>query len=185
MVRWRNAFPDSDRAGRIDGVVEFERCDGCGFNGEEWSDAAAISAIAGLPIRFASAVAGLSSDELLRRPVDGQWSIAEYADHVREVLFGMRFLLAIVVTQPGTDLGESPSSSFEPEPRQIDIDAALAGIEREVTSFLESCSELSPNEWASVVMLDGLNIDPHRIVRHAVHDSTHHLLDMERLRLAL
>jgi hypothetical protein len=57
--------------------VDFERCDECGFNGEEWSDAAAISAIAGLPTRFANAVAGLNSDDLLRRPVDGQWSIAE------------------------------------------------------------------------------------------------------------
>jgi len=176
---------DSERAGRIDGVVDFERCDECGFNGEEWSDAAAISAIERLPTRFADVVAGLSSDDLLRRPLDGQWSIAEYADHVREVLFGMRFLLDIAVTQPGTDLGESPSSPIEPEPRQIDIDAALAGIEREVTSLLRTFSELSPNEWHSIVTLDGANVDPHWIVRHAVHDSTHHLLDMERLRLVL
>jgi len=32
------------------------------------------------------------------------WSIAEYADHVRRVLFGMRFLLDTAVTQPGTVL---------------------------------------------------------------------------------
>jgi hypothetical protein len=165
--------------------VDFERCNECGFNGEEWSDAAAISAIAGLPTRFANVAAGLSSDDLVRRPVDGQWSIAEYADHVREVLFGMRFLLDIAVTQPGTDLGESPSSPFEPKPRQIDIDATLVGIEREVTSLLRTVSELSPNEWHSTVTLDGANVDPHWIVRHAVHDSTHHLLDMERLRQAL
>jgi hypothetical protein len=171
--------------GRIDGVVDFERCDECGFNGEEWSDAAAISAIEDLPTRFADVVAGLSSEGLLRRPVDGQWSIAEYADHVREVLFGMRFLLDIAVTQPGIDLGESPFSPFEPEPRLIDIDAALVGIEREVSSLLTTFSELSPNEWYSIVTLDGASVDAHWIVRHAVHDSTHHLLDMEHLRLAL
>jgi hypothetical protein len=165
--------------------VDFERCDECGFNGQEWSDAAAASAIEGLPTRFANAVAGLSSDDLGRRPVDGQWSIAEYADHVREVLFGMRFLLDIAITQRGTDLGESPSSPFEPEPRQIDIDAAVAGIEREVTSLLQTFSELSFDEWHAIVTLDGASVDPHWIVRHAVHDSTHHLLDMERLRLAL
>ena len=178
-------MPDSEGAGGIDGVVDSEQCDECGFNGEEWSDAAAISAIAALPARFAGAVAGLGSDDLLRRPVDGQWSIAEYADHVREVLFGMRFLLDSAVTQPGTDLGASPSSSFEPKPRHIDVDAALVGIEREVTSLLESFSELSPNERNSMVMLDGINVGPHWIVRHAVHDSTHHLYDIERLRRAL
>lgn len=165
--------------------MDFELCHGCGFNGEEWSDAAAISAIAGLPIRFASAVGGLSSDDLLRRPVDGQWSIAEYADHVREVLFGMRFLLDVAVAQPGTDLGQPPPSSFEPQPRQIVIDAVLVGIERKVTSLLTSFSELSTNEWHSAVTLGGLDVDPHWIVRHTVHDSTHHLLDIERLRLAL
>jgi hypothetical protein len=178
-------MPDSERAGRIDGAVDSETCDECGFDGEEWSDAVAISAIAGLPARFANAVIGLSSDELLRRPVDGQWSIAEYLDHVREVLFGMRFLLDVAVQQPATALGESPSSPVQPEPRQIDIDAALVAIEREVTSLLESFSELSPNEWHSIVTLDGINVDPGWIVRQAVHDSTHHLVDIEHLRSAL
>jgi hypothetical protein len=97
----------------------------------------------------------------------------------------MRFLLGIAVTQPGTDLGESPSSTFEPEPHQIVVDAALVGLEREVTSLLKIFSELAPNEWHSTVTLDGANVDPHWIVRHAVHDSTHHLHDMERLRRAL
>lgn len=165
--------------------MKFERCHECGFNGEEWSDAAAISAIEGLPTRFADVVVGLSSDDLLGRRVDGLWSISEYANHVREVLFGMRFLLDIAVTQPGTDLGESPSSPFELEPRQIDLDAALAGMEREVTSLLRAFSDLSTNEWHSVVTLDGANVDPDWILRHAVHDSTHHLLDIERLRRAL
>lgn len=175
---------DAERAARID-PVNFERCDKCGFNGEEWSDAAAISTIGDLPAGFVEAVAGLSSDELLRRPVEGQWSIAEYADHVREVLFGMRFLLEIATSQPGTNLGQSPSSLFEPEPRPIDIDAALAGIRRETTSLIESFSVLSPHELESVVILDGANVDPRWMVRHAVHDSTHHLFDIAELRRAL
>jgi hypothetical protein len=45
------------------------------------------------------------------------WSIAEYVDHVREVLFGMRFLLDTAVHDPGTDLAEPPEPSFEPEQR--------------------------------------------------------------------
>jgi hypothetical protein len=160
-------------------------CDECGFDGEEWTDAGALSAIAGLPALFASAVAGLSPDQLLRRPVNGQWSIAEYGDHVREVLFGMRFLLDMAAAQPGTDLGESPSSPFQPEPRHIDTGAVLVGIEREVSSLLESFSNLSPIQWHSSVILDGIDVDPSWIVRHAVHDATHHLVDIEDLRSAL
>jgi hypothetical protein len=65
------------------------------------------------------------------------------------------------------------------------FDVALLGIEREATSFLGSLTELTPNQWDAIVTLDRTNVDPHWIVRHAVHDSNHHLLDIERLRLAL
>jgi hypothetical protein len=171
-------------AGRID-LVTMERCDHCGFDGEDWNDANAIKAVAGLPARWVEAVSGLTSDHLRRRPVAEMWSIAEYADHVREVLFGMRFLLDTAVMQPGTDLGKPPEPRFDPEPRLIEIDSALAGIDREATSLRDRLAELPPTAWCSKAIVDENEIDPHWIVRHAVHDATHHLLDVERLRGAL
>ena len=113
------------------------------------------------------------------------WSIAEYADHVREVLFGMRFLLDTAISQPGTDLGESPPSQFEPQPRQIDVEAALNGIDSEARSLSQQLAELSSDEWLLTVTFDGTSVDPHWIARHTVHDATHHLLDIARLRSAL
>jgi S-DNA-T family DNA segregation ATPase FtsK/SpoIIIE len=165
--------------------MDFEKCDECGFIGEKWSDAKATSAIADLPARFADAVAGLNPNELLRRPIENHWSIAEYTDHVREVVFGMRVLLEMVVSQPGIDLGDSHASPFEPQPRKIDVDVALLGLEREATSFLDSLTKLTPNQWDTSVTLDRTDVDPHWIIRHTVHDSNHHLLDIKRLRLAL
>ena len=54
----------------------------------------------------------------------------EYTDHVRETAFGMRFALDVVrARSPGTDLGDPPTSRFEPEPRRIDVDRALAGFD--------------------------------------------------------
>ena len=88
--------------------VSVERCEECGFDSDDWSDASAIAAIQRLPERWTTAVAGLTSSDQLWRPVPQMWSIAEYADHVREVLFGMRFLLDTAISQPGTDLGEAP-----------------------------------------------------------------------------
>ena len=113
------------------------------------------------------------------------WSIAEYADHVRGVLFGMRFLLDTAVTQPGSDLGNAPPSQFDPEPPFIEVDLALAGIAREATALRERLSALPPDAWISQVVSDGNYIDAHWIVRHAVHDATHHLLDVERIVAAL
>jgi len=113
------------------------------------------------------------------------WSMAEYADHVREVLFGMRLLLDTAISQPGTDLGESPPQRFAPQPRQIDVGAALDGIDREARSLCRQLHGLSPHDWSLTVTFDGTSVDPHWIARHIVHDATHHLLDIGRLRSAL
>ncbi len=162
-----------------------ERCKECGFDSDDWSDASAIAAIQRLPLQWTTAVAGLTPRDRLRRPVHQMWSIAEYADHVREVLFGMRFLLDTAISQPGTDLGESPPQEFASQPRLIDVDAALDGIDHEARSLSQQLSELSSHDWFVTVRFDGTSVDPHWIARHIVHDVTHHLLDIGRLRSAL
>ena len=40
-----------------------ERCDQCGFDGEDWDDATATEAVVGLPARWVEAVSGLTSDD--------------------------------------------------------------------------------------------------------------------------
>lgn len=162
-----------------------ERCGQCGFDSDDWTDAGAIAAIRLLPTRWDTAVAGLTAGDRIRRPIDTMWSIAEYADHVREVLFGMRFLLDSAVTRPGTDLGQSPASEFDSQPRPIDLQTALDGIEHEAGALSEELSDLSVGDWSLTVTFDAISVDPHWIARHSVHDATHHLLDVERLRSAL
>jgi hypothetical protein len=88
-------------------LMAVERCDQCGYDADDWSDSSAITAIEGLPARWHEALADLASGDLHRRPIRSMWSIAEYADHVREALFGMRFLLDTTLTTPGADLGMS------------------------------------------------------------------------------
>ena len=165
--------------------VSVERCGECGFDSDDWNDASAIAAIQRLPLQWTAAIAGLTPDDQHRRPIHQTWSIAEYTDHVREVLFGMRFLLATAISQPGTDLGDSPPEQFASQPRQIDVEAALDGIDHEARSLSEQLSELSSDDWFLTVTFDGTSVDPHWIARHTVHDATHHLLDIGRLRSAL
>jgi hypothetical protein len=165
--------------------VGVERCGECGFDSDDWSDTGAIAAIRHLPSEWNTAVAGLTPKDQLRRPVHQMWSIAEYTDHVREVFFGMRLLLGTAISQPGTDLGQSPPSQFASQPRQIDVQAALGGIDHEARSLSQQLSELSADDWSLTVTFDGTSVDPHWIARHIVHDATHHLLDIARLRSAL
>jgi hypothetical protein len=113
------------------------------------------------------------------------WSIAEYVDHVREVLFGMRFLLDVALADPGTDLGDAPVPTLEPEPRVVDVDAALAGLAAEAEQLGDTLAATTPKAWTSQVIVDGDELDVHWIARHAVHDPTHHLDDVARLRATL
>jgi hypothetical protein len=149
------------------------------------TDAAALDEIAGLGERWTAAIAGLKADDLGRRPVVTMWSIAEYVDHVREVLFGMRFILDVAVDSPGTDLGASPQPAFAEVPRPVDVTAALGGIVRESEALHERFLELSPDEWSAEVTFDDAAHDAHWVCRHAVHDATHHLGDVRRLETAL
>jgi hypothetical protein len=83
------------------------------------------------------------------------WSIAEYVDHVREILFGMRFLMDTALSDPGTDLGDSPEPRFDPEPRVIAIDTALTGLADEAKQLSDALAAVQPDGWASSVIVGG------------------------------
>jgi hypothetical protein len=113
------------------------------------------------------------------------WSIAEHTDHVRETVFGMRFLLDTALAEAGTSLGEPPVPRSDPEPRAIDVVVALAGFEDEVARLCERLDSITPDQWSSWVTVGSDRVDVHWIARHAVHDVTYHLGDVARLRAAL
>ena len=165
--------------------MAIERCEACGFDSERWSDDDADAAVAELPARFVDAVRGLGEDVVQTRPIAGTWSIVEYVDHVREVLFGMRFLLDSAVAQPGVDLGDAPSAEFSAEPRAIEINTALSGLHREAQALRNALSEVFATSSLATVIFDGTEVDAYWICRHALHDALHHLGDIERLRQLL
>lgn len=165
--------------------MNLERCAQCGFDGGTWTDAEATARLAELPALWAASINGIDPTDLLRRPILGMWSVAEYTDHVRETVFGMRFVLERALTEPGVDLGTAPEPRFDPEPRPINVSRALAAFEEEVGQLLKHLTALGAERWSSGAVIGGEPVDVHWIVRHAVHDVSHHLGDVERLGAAL
>jgi hypothetical protein len=162
-----------------------ERCAECGFDGSLWTDADAVATITTRPTWWAEAIAGLSGESLDRRPIASMWSIGEYTDHVREVVFGMRFVLDTALTAPGTDLGDPPEAGFDADARVVDVPQSLADFTNEVQVLVQRLEDTPGDAWRSSVTIGGDVVDVHWIARHAVHDVTHHLMDVERLRAAL
>ena len=159
-----------------------ERCDECGFDSEPWTDHDALAAVAALPDRSRDAVRGLDAAQVNTRPIPTMWSIGEYSDHIRETIFGMRFLLDTATTTPGTVLGPPPEPAFQPEPRPFDVDVAISAFAAEITQLVDRLNQLAPDEWDMTVIIGDDTVDAHWIVRHAIHDVTHHLDDINRLR---
>lgn len=162
-----------------------ERCAECGFDGANWTDKSTLDAIAGLPERWTLAVQNVEPSATGRRLIAVRWSIAEYVDHVRETLFGMRFILDIALTRPGTDLGDPPDPTFAPVPKDVDIEAALTQLGDEANRLHDRLAGLTPDEWQASLRFGGESHDAHWICRHAIHDATHHLGDIEQLKAAL
>jgi hypothetical protein len=162
-----------------------EVCLQCGFDGTTWTDDAALVEIGRIPDRWVGALRAVPPADAGRRPIAGMWSIAEYVDHVRETFFGMRFVVDTALDAPGTDLGAPPTNRFDPEPRAIDVDRSLSGLRREAALLGDRLQAVSVEEWTAEVVLDGETIDLRWVARHAVHDATHHLADVARLRSAL
>src|SRR5487761_1383795 len=162
-----------------------EQCAECGFDGRDWTDEAAIDAVSELGARWAEAVAGLPPGELQRRPIPRTWSIAEYANHVREVLFAMRFVLDSAVNEPGIDLGFPPEPEFALEPLLVDVPMAISGIEGGAAALANRLRELTDGSWQTIAVIGADEVDAHWICRHALHDADHHLGDVARLREAL
>jgi hypothetical protein len=166
-------------------MVPLETCAECGFDGGAWTDTGAIAVISELPDRWHDAVDGLAPPDLQRRSDPTMWSIAEYVDHVRETLFGARFLLDTAMSSPGADLGEAPQPRFDPVPRAIDVPRSLAGLASEARHLHDQLRGTPSTDWTSSVIVSGGEVDVHWIARHAVHDATHHLQDVQRLRSLL
>lgn len=168
---------------------QVEHCSECGFVGSAWSYDAAVSRIAELPNEWRQLIDGLDPAALQRRVFEGMWSIAEYTNHVRESMFGMRFLLDVAVGSPGTDLGMSPDGTFSPQPAVIDAWDAHQRFANEVELLCARAIEISPLQDSSspepTVIIDAKAVDLLWIVRHALHDVSHHLGDIARLREAL
>lgn len=187
--------------------AEIETCDECGFDASRWNDRDTINTLSSLGIRWRYGIEGMPEALLHRRPDDATWSIAEYTDHVREVLWLMRFVIDTARMSPGAHLPSAPDRPFDGEPRVVDLDAALAAVDEECAAITRLARDLTADQWRSATVIvdppEGSSADAKGganggdagpagderatgwWLRHAVHDVSHHLHDVGRIRARL
>ena len=165
---------------RFDGS-EPETCERCGFDSRRWQrrDASAVFKELGRWWRLATS--GLGADDLNRRPAPGVWSALEYGLHSAMVVpilrEGIEVMLAndhVEVHDPAADVDiEDATRPLTLEPASI-----LDALQREGT-VLGRLVDTRHEGWEHLGRMDdGTWWQAEATLLHAVHDTTHHFLDV-------
>jgi hypothetical protein len=168
--------------------VEPERCAECGFDGSRLTVADSITALRSLGPRWRRLFSDVPPERLRERPSPDIWSALEYAGHTRDVLLlhGLGLEEVLRDTRP-----EFPSI----EPDGLDASGAAADhgynaldparVLDELSGNAERLATLAggqiPEHWGRVAVIGGREVDAGYLLRHAVHDATHHLKDVEKV----
>ena len=164
----------------------FEVCDECGFDGALVDMDAAAAMLSSLGDRWTSAFS--YSDELLRaRPAPETWCPVEYAQHTAFAIGAIEWAAREFANGRSPDWTQEPkglAGQFEHdahECEQFEIAATLEALGSAAISMAAFATTLTPEDQArTATYVEGLVINTAAVVRHALHDAEHHLLDIRR-----
>jgi S-DNA-T family DNA segregation ATPase FtsK/SpoIIIE len=163
-------------------VTIHETCAQCHFDGGAFDDHALLVAIRELGPRWRAALE-TSGDKLRVRPAPAVWSPLEYAAHTRDVtalhVFGVEQALTgtepvLPAVEPG--LADAAAEHYADE----DPHAVTAAIEREANKLAGVAQAAGTDAWQHGITLGTNRSNVRQLLEHALHDSVHHLDDLER-----
>jgi len=163
--------------------MEHEHCGACGFDGTTYEEDSLLAALRALGPSWHTLIG--SSGELLRiRPQPEIWSAIEYAAHSRDVTalhaFGVE--QALTNDEPtfpaidGEELIHASSESY----RDADPDQVVLELGAEATRLARLADDAGRQSWTRGLTIGDSRMDVRRLLEHALHDSLHHLDDVER-----
>jgi hypothetical protein len=157
-----------------------EQCDECGFDGEHYDREQLLTALDALGPQWRAALA-TAGDRLRMRPAPTVWSPLEYAAHSRDVTllhgFGVEEALTgneTVLPPVADDLADQAATNYNTEDPATVLDAL------EVAASKLATLGRGADSWTSGITIGDNRSDVRALLEHALHDSTHHLLDIER-----
>jgi MOSC domain-containing protein YiiM len=164
----------------VDGATP-ETCHACGFDAEAWTPHDAATLLDALGVWWRLALADLPADAVNRRPAPGVWSALEYGQHSALVTAVLRFAIEQVLDDDGTRLPPAPEGDGPAgAPVQLDAAVVVADLDREGHALAAVTRHADPDAWAHVGHSGDRRIQADAALRHAVHDASHHLMDVSR-----
>jgi hypothetical protein len=164
-----------------------EVCDECGFHGGTLDLPSTVARLRSLPDRWAAVTT--QDEALLRaRPEPETWCVVEYAQHIINAIASIEWAARVFASGHAPKWDElsedSVPGAFEHPVHDCarftvaDTIESLRAVTESMADFAEA---LTPQEQAHVeVYAEGWTINTTAVIRHALHDAEHHLLDVRR-----
>lgn len=157
-----------------------ETCEACRFDGAQYDLQDTLGTLRALAPMWEQTIEGIEPSVLTARPAPGVWSAVEYLAHSADVVANMGRLLHATLTVDHLELPDLPHAAA-PEPEVLHV--ALLRFGANVQRLHDKAASLDgPDDarWARTARAGDGSVDAGWVVRHAVHDATHHLSDVGR-----
>jgi len=164
-----------------------ETCDECRFDGSAYTVDDVSGTIRNLAAWAGHAMSGIDPADLNRRPAPATWSPAEYLRHIKRVVWSMAGLADLAIGGRGGSVDGAPpddATAGDP-PASIDVYREFVRLDEESRRLHRAWATATAEVRATTIAVNGEPADLAGIVRHAVHDATHHLADIGRGIVAL
>ena len=158
-----------------------EICPTCRFDGSEYDLQDALGTLRALGPMWAQTVEGVDGATLLARPAPGVWSAAEYTAHSADVTQAMGRLLNGLLTLDDLEVEAVPE--LHAPDVTAGFDAALDRLTANLARLHDRAARVGPDDdpqWQRTALADGHEVDGAWVLRHAIHDASHHLMDIGR-----
>jgi MOSC domain-containing protein YiiM len=158
-----------------------ETCPTCRFDGAGYDLSDALGTLRAVAPIWQETVEGVDEAVLCTRPADDVWSAAEYTAHSADVTQAMGRLLHGLLTIDDLEV------EAVPEGHAPDVSdgfaAAFDRLQANLFRLHERALRVGPAEapgWGRTALAGGHEVDGAWVLRHAIHDATHHLSDIGR-----
>jgi hypothetical protein len=162
--------------------VTHECCDECRFDGAVYDDASLLAAVRSLGPAWRALLATAGA-ELRVRPKPRVWSAIEYAAHSRDItaLHVYEVEQALTVDEPvipeiDGELVDSAAAGYATADEQAVVDDLSA----QASMLAQLADDAGVTSWSRGITIGDSRIDVRRLLEHALHDSLHHVRDVER-----
>jgi hypothetical protein len=159
-----------------------EHCDACGFDGARYDDESVLGSIREQGDRWRDLLAA-SGPDLRARPAPEVWSSIEYAAHTRDILalhvYGVE--QALTGDEPAfpaisDDLVDSAAATYaDSMPEEVGVELAAQS-----SRLADTAGEAGADTWSRGLTIGDSRSNVRQLLEHALHDSLHHLDDVER-----